>query len=129
MLYATMAALCIAVPLGMWLGSLHLMREEPPRGLSRVGAVHGSVGAVCVALLYLALRGPDRRGVGHGAGGFGWIAFWLLAAALAGGLTVLSFYLRGRTVPPVVVATHASVAIAGAVMLAAYFAAPVSYGR
>jgi len=129
MLNAAVVALCIAVPLGMWLGSLHLLREEPPRGLSRVAAVHGSAGGVCVALLLLALLGPDRRGVGHGAGGFGWVAFWLLAGALMGGATILFLYLRRKSVSPVLVATHASVAIAGAVMLAAYFAAPISYGR
>jgi hypothetical protein len=129
MLNAAVIALCIAMPVGMWLGSLHLLRDEPPSGLSRVGVVHGSVGAVCVALLWMALLGPDRRGVGHGAGAFGWVAFGLLAATLAGGLTILSFYLRHKTVPRLLVATHASVGIAGAVMLAAYFSAPVSYGR
>ena len=129
MLYAAVVALCIAVPLGMWLVSLHLVREEPPAGLSRVAVVHGSVGAACVALLWIALRGPGRHGVGHGAGGFGWIAFAMLAAALLGGLTILGFYWRGKAVPAVLVATHASLGIAGAVMLAAYFSAPVSYGR
>jgi len=129
MLYTAVAALCIAVPLGMWLGSLHLMRDEPPAWLSRVAAVHGSIGAVCVVLLWLALQGPDRRGAGHGAGGFGWFAFVLLAAALVGGLTILGFYLRGRALPKVLVAAHAMAGIAGAVMLAAYFSSPVSYGR
>ena len=129
MLYAAVAALCIAMPVGMWLGSLHLVREEPPSGLGRTGAVHGSAGAVCVALLWMALTGPGRRGVGHGAGAFGWIAFVLLAATLVGGLTILSFYVRRKTVPRLLVATHASVGIIGAVILAAYFSSPVSYGR
>jgi hypothetical protein len=129
MLNAALVALCIAVPVGMWLGSLHLVRDEPPSALSRVGAVHGSVGAACVALLFMALLGPGRRGVGHGAGAFGWIAFMLLAATLVGGLMILGFYLRHKSVPRLLVATHAGAGIVGAVMLAAYFSAPMSYGR
>ncbi|MEJ0048301.1 MAG: hypothetical protein WDN04_20880 [Rhodospirillales bacterium] len=129
MLYAALAALCVALPLGMWLGSLHLVREEPPRRLGGVGVVHGLVGATCVALLFLALRSPDRRGAAHGAGGFGWIAFWVLAATLAGGLTIFVTYLRGKPVSPTLVAAHATAGIAGAVMLAAYFATPTSFGR
>jgi hypothetical protein len=129
MLYAAVAALCIAVPLGLWMSSLHLVRDEPPAGLSRVAAVHGSFGAACVVLLSLALQGPDRRGGGHGAGGFGWFAFALLAVTLVGGLTILGHYLRGRAAPAVLVAAHAMLGIAGAVMLTAYFSSPVSYGR
>lgn len=129
MLYAAVAALCIAVPLGLWMSSLHLLRDEPPVGLSRVGAVHGSMGAACLVLLLLALQGPGRRGAGHGAGGFGWFAFVLLLATLGGGLTILGFYWRGRALPKVLVAAHAMVGIAGAVVLAAYFSLPSSYGR
>jgi hypothetical protein len=129
MLYATIAALCFAVPLGLWLVTLHLVHEDPPSGLSRAAAVHGSMGAASVVLLWLALQGPDRRGAGHGAGGFGWFAFALLAATLVGGLTILGYYLRGRALPKGLVAAHAMAGIAGAVILAAYFSSPVSYGR
>jgi hypothetical protein len=129
MLYAAVAALCIAAPPGLWMSSLHLLRDEKLPSFSRVAAVHGSFGVACVVLLCLALQGPGRRGAGHGAGGFGWFAFVLLVATLSGGLTILGFHLRGRALPKILVAAHAMAGIAGAVMLAAYFSLPSSYGR
>jgi hypothetical protein len=128
MLNPAIASLCVAVLLGMWLSSQHLLEGNPPRFIGRVGAVHGAAGALCVGLLYLALRAKPA-GAGHGAGGFGWTAFWMLAATLLGGLAILSHYLRGRLPPTVLVAVHACVGIGGAVMLAAYYSSSASFGR
>lgn len=124
MFYAAIAILCVAVTLGLWLSAQHLIEEKKPAIMGRVAAIHGTAGAICVALLYLALHHP-----GHPAGKFGWTAFVVLAAALAGGLTILSFHLRGKQVSPALVAMHASAGMAGAVMLAAYFASPASFAR
>jgi hypothetical protein len=124
MFYIVMAVLCVAVMLGLWLSAQYLIEETKPPIMARVAAVHGSAGALCVALLYLTLHHP-----GPPAGKFGWTAFVVLAAALLGGLTILSFHLRGKPVNPTLVAMHASAGLAGAVMLAAYFSTPASFGR
>jgi peptidoglycan biosynthesis protein MviN/MurJ (putative lipid II flippase) len=124
MFYAAIAILCVAVLLGLWLSSQYLIEEKKSAIMRRVAPIHGTAGAICVALLYLALHRP-----GPPAGKFGWTAFVVLAAALAGGVTILSFHLRGKPVNPTLVAMHASVGLTGAVLLAAYFASPASFTR
>ncbi len=124
MLLVTMGILCVAVVLGLWLSAQYLIEEAKPAIMGRIAAVHGAAGAACVLLLYLTLHHP-----GPPAGKFGWTAFVVLAAALAGGVTVLSFHLRGKPVAPALVAMHASAGMAGAVMLAAYYSSPASFGR
>lgn len=130
-LAATMGVMFIAVLLGLWLSSLYLLREEPPKSRI-VGLIHGTIGATCVVLLYEALSRPNTGqgpNAGHGAGGFGWTAFYILAITLAGGLTMLSLQLTRRPVSPLIVAMHATAGIAGAVILSAYWVSPSSYGR
>jgi hypothetical protein len=128
MLIAAMFAMVIAVFLGLWLGALYLIHEEPPKHVPRVGMVHGAAGATAVALLLLALQGP-RRGVHTGAGGFGWTAFTLMALALAGGVTILTLHLRKRGAPTLLIAMHAMLGVAGSVMLSAWWSSPASFGR
>jgi hypothetical protein len=128
MLIAAISAMGIAVCLGMWLSALYLIREEPPKKLPITGIVHGSAGFAAVALLLIALQGP-RRGVHTGAGGFGWTAFVLMAAAFLGGVTILSFHLRRRGAPSLLIVMHAMMGIAGGVMLSAWWASPASFGR
>jgi hypothetical protein len=128
MLIAAISAMAIAIVLGLWLASLHLVREEPPKGIPITGVLHGSAGAASVVLLLLALRGPPR-GVHTGAGGFGWTAFALMVLALAGGITILSFHLRRRGAPALLIAMHGMLGIAGGVLLSAWWASPASYGR
>jgi hypothetical protein len=64
-----------------------------------------------------------------GAGGFGWTAFALMALALAGGVTILTFHLRKRGAPVLLIAMHAMLGIAGGVMLSAWWASPVNFGQ
>jgi hypothetical protein len=128
MLTASLTVTTIVVLLGLWLSSLHLIREEPPRTIPVTGMVHGAAGAVAVVLLLVALQGP-RRGVHTGAGGFGWTAFALMALALAGGVTILTFHLRKRGAPVLLIAMHAMLGIAGGVMLSAWWASPVNFGQ
>jgi hypothetical protein len=90
--------------------------------------IHGASGLAAVVLLGLALRGP-ARGVHTGAGGFGWTAFGLMATALAGGVTILTFHLRRKGAPNLLIAMHGILGIAGGVMLSAWWASPASYGR
>jgi ABC-type transport system involved in cytochrome c biogenesis permease subunit len=131
LLAAAMGALFVAVVLGLWLSSLYLLRDEPPKGMV-TGLVHGTVGAVCVALVFYALNRPNPGPGpthGHAAGSFGWTAFYTLVITLAGGLTILAMHLTRRKISPVLVAMHATAGIAGAVILCAYWVTPSSYGR
>jgi hypothetical protein len=128
MLLPTIAVLSLAVLLGLWLAAGYLVYDTPPRHMGIVGVIHGTVGATCVTLLYMALQGPGRDGV-HSAGNFGWTGFVVLAAAFLGGLTILSLHMLRRTINPVLVAAHASVAIIGAVIVLAYWSNHASFGR
>jgi hypothetical protein len=126
-----MGVMFVAVLLGLWLSSLYLVNEEPPKS-RRLGLIHGSIGAACVALLYLALHNPNTGkgpNAGHSAGNFGWTAFYVLVVALAGGLTILSLHMTRKPITPLLVAMHAMAGIAGAVILCAYWVSPSSYGR
>jgi hypothetical protein len=128
MLIAAIAAMTLALCLGLWLSALILIREEPPKSIPITAMVHGTAGATAVVLLLLALRGPPR-GVHTGAGGFGWTAFALMATALLGGITILSFHMRKRGAPSLLIAMHAMLGIAGGVMLSAWWASPASFGH
>jgi hypothetical protein len=128
MLTACISALGVAVCLGLWLSAQILINEDPPKRIPVTGIIHATAGAATVILLLLALRGPPR-GVHTGAGAFGWTSFVLLAITLAGGATILSFHLRRRGAPTLLIAMHAMLGIAGAVLLSAWWASPASYGR
>jgi hypothetical protein len=128
MLIAALSTMGVTVCLGMWLGALYLVREEAPKRIPITGLVHGSAGALCVLLLLLALRGPPR-GVHTGAGAFGWASFGLLATALLGGATILGFHLRRRGAPTLLIAMHGMLGAAGGILLAAWWASPVSFDR
>ena len=126
-----MGALFVAVTLGLWLSSIYLLREEAPKGMV-TGLAHGSVGALCVSLVFVALNRPNPGlgpTAGQPAGHFGWIAFYTLVITLAGGLTILTTHLARRRVSPLLVALHASAGIAATVILCAYWVSPLSYGR
>ena len=125
MLIAALSTMGVTICLGMWLGALYLVREEPPKRILVTGIIHGSTGAVCVLLLLLALRGP-ARGVHTGAGAFGWVSFAMLATALLGGATILSFHLRRRGAPTLLIAMHGMLGAAGGILLAAWWASPAS---
>jgi hypothetical protein len=106
----------IAVLLGLTLALLFAHGTAYP---APVGWLHGALGVAGLVLLLLALRGPPR-GVEMGAGHFGIIAAWLLALALLFGLLMLGRALRRGTIPGAAVGIHATLAIAGFVMLVAY---------
>jgi hypothetical protein len=128
MLIAAVSVMAVAIVLGLWLGSLYLVRDEPPKAIPITGLLHGAAGATSVVLLLLALRGPPR-GEHTGAGSFGWTAFWLMALALAGGVTILSFHLRRRGAPALLIAMHGMLGISGGLILAAWWASPASHSH
>ncbi len=83
------------------------------------GFLHGALGIAAFALLLAGLRGP-ARGVADGAGSFGGLAAVMVGIALLLGLVL--FGARMRRSPPsmLVVGLHATIAVGGLVMLAAY---------
>ena len=107
--------LTLAAAAGTVLALWHLRataaQQRPPIA---AGIAHGSVGAVGLAVLLLALRGP-ARGVDAGAGSFGTLAAVLFAGALLTGVLLLV----GRR-KVVVMTIHAGIAITGYVLLLAW---------
>jgi len=118
MLQFAFILLLIAGTLGGGLAVWHL-RPQVPSPPWLLGALHGALGAAGLGLLLLALRGPPR-GMATGVAGFGMVAAVLLAVALVAGLAVLAARLRRRGIGGLFIAIHASLAIAGIVILAAY---------
>jgi hypothetical protein len=119
MLLWSFVLLLITTVLGTALAGLHLRAGSTKPPCLPFGALHGLLGIVGLGALLLALRGP-ARGVAMGVGGFGSIAALLLAAALLAGLAVLIVRWRHRRVPGLVIGIHATIAVSGVVILAAY---------
>lgn len=119
MLLLSFVLLLVTALLGGALAALHLRagNARPPRWW--FGALHGLVGVIGLGALLLALRGPPR-GEAMGVGAFGRIAAFLLATALLTGVAVLAARLRYRRVPGLVIGIHATIAVSGVVVLAAY---------
>ncbi len=109
--------LTLAVAAGTILGLLHLRGGGAPRPPVAAGIAHGLIGTLGLALLWPVAQGP-ARGVAAGAGSFGPVAAWLLAVALATGVTVL---IRRRGQPAILMAIHAGIAITGYLLLVAWY--------
>jgi hypothetical protein len=86
------------------------------------GAAHGLVGLAGFLALLPALGGPPR-GVASGSADFVGIAAFLLAGGLLLGGWVAVARLWRRQASALVLGLHATLAVAGLVMLAAYAAA------
>ena len=114
MLLGSFFVLLAAGTLGSVLAALHLRSDAPPP--RAFGALHGVVGGAGLLGLVIALRGPPR-GVAMGVGAFGTVAAVLFSVTLVVGLALL--VLR-RRLSGAIIALHASIAIAGIVILAAY---------
>lgn len=120
MLGLAFALIGAAAPLGAGLALIHLRgpRARPPRRAAAL--LHGALGGAGLAALVMALR----RGLpptGMGLSGFGAIAAGFLGVAFALGLAL---FVSGRRRRPsgALLAVHASLAIAGLVVLLALFA-------
>jgi hypothetical protein len=118
MLSLSFGVLLIVGLLGSALAAMHLrVGGAPPRGL--FGALHGLLGAIGFAMLLLALRGPTR-GAAMGVAAFGRIAAALLAIALIAGVGILILRLRHQPMTGLMIGIHATIAVGGIVILAAY---------
>jgi len=119
MLLLSFVLLLIAASLGIALAVLHLRVGNRRAPGTLPGALHGLLGVVGLAALLLALHGP-ARGEAMGVGAFGRISAVLLAIAVLAGLAVLLARLRYRRAPGLVIGIHATIAVSGVVILAAY---------
>jgi len=118
MLIAAFVFLGLAVLLGSVLAVMH-MREGTAVPAWPVGALHGLLAAGGLGCLLLALRGP-ARGVAQGTVSFGAIAAALLVLAAAFGLTLLGARIGRRRIAGALIGIHATLAVGGFVVLAAY---------
>lgn len=117
------AIVSLAVALGLGLASVALIgKDSLSRKAVPVAHVHGAAGLLGVAAVLLALRGPPR-GTHSGAGSFGVIAAAMLAGALLAGSAILAAHLRRRPVSALAIGLHASLGVAGFVVLAAFYGA------
>ena len=96
-----------------------LMQWRPSGGGWRAALAHGALGAAGFVVLLLGMGGPSR-GAAMGAQNFGAIAAGLVGFALALGLLILAARSRRRAPGPLLLGLHATLAVAGVVMLAAY---------
>ncbi len=103
------------------LGLILLSNTAPSR--ARVwwpGAVHGAAGAAGFGLLVAGVAAGPVRGVAQGASSFGPAAAGLVAGGLALGVLLLIGRLRRQMPAMLVLGLHATLGVAGLVMLAAY---------
>jgi hypothetical protein len=126
MLNVAFGFLAIAASLGAYL-AVGFMRAgragkpasgDVPAGLRGLGLIHGSLGGAGLLVLLAALRaGVVRPAVGFA--GFGQVSAWLLGIALVLGLAILGMAQARRGRVSLLLAAHATLAIAGVVVLLA----------
>jgi hypothetical protein len=107
--------LTATVTVGATLALLYLRGVVKPIA----GVLHGLLGVTGLGLLILALRGP-RHGDAMGVGSFGITAAVLVGVALTIGPFIPLSAKRSPRVAGVVIATHATLAITGFVLLLAW---------
>jgi hypothetical protein len=119
MLIAAFASLGAAVLAGTALAVLFLRDESGAAAPWPLAALHGLLGVGGLACLVFALGGPPR-GLHQGTSSFGEVSAVLIAiAALVGGM-VLVIHLRKRRRAGTLIGLHATLAVSGLVILAAY---------
>ena len=119
MLSLSFGLLLVTGLLGGGLAIAHLRAGTGPVPNWRLGGLHALLGIAGLAVLLLSLRGPPR-GEAMGVAGFGRIAAVLLSIALIAGLAILFLRLGRRRFPGLVIGVHATLAISGITVLAAY---------
>jgi hypothetical protein len=119
MLTAAFVILAIAVALGAVLAVLHLRSNRTATPPWPLGALHGILAIVGLGCLALALRGPPR-GVQQGTASFGVIAAVLFVLAALLGARLLAARGFGKQIGGGTIAVHATLAVSGFVILAAY---------
>jgi hypothetical protein len=121
-LIGAFVVLAAAVALGTALAVLYLRGERAAAAPILLTTLHGLFGLGGFACLLLALRGP-ARGLDQGTGAFGVVAAVLLAAAALAGLWVLFVHHVRKRRAGTLIGLHATLAVSGFVILAAYLLA------
>ncbi len=119
MLSAAFIVLTVAVLIGTLLAVLH-MRENAALPAWPLPALHLLAALGGLAALALSLRGP-ARGVEQGTAAFGAGSAAILALAALVGIALLVARLRRGKVSSALIGVHATLAISGFVVLAAYY--------
>ncbi len=119
MLTAAFVILTIAVALGAVLAVLHLRANRTAAPPWPLGALHGILALTGLGCLALALRGPPR-GVQQGTASFGIIAAVLFVLAALLGARLLAARVFKKPIGGGTIAVHATLAVSGFVILAAY---------
>ncbi len=122
MLTAAFAVLAAAVLFGAALAIWFLRGGTANEPTWQVAALHGIIGIAGLCCLVLALRGPPR-GLDQGTASFGAIAATLLALAALAGLGILLLRRGKGHRAGTLIGLHATLAIGGFVVLAAYLMA------
>ena len=101
------------------LAVLHMRAAGAGAAPWQIAILHGLLGIGGLISLALALQGPPR-GLDQGISSFGLISATLiaLAALIGGGMALLR--LLGRRLPGGLIGVHATLAVSGFVILAAY---------
>ncbi len=120
MLLLSLFMLCAGATLGLGLALLHGLGRPP--ALS-AGLAHGTLGLGGLAVLMAALGGPPR-GVALGGASFGVFAAVMLAATALAGLLILTARARRWRPSALLIGLHATLALFGVVILAAYLSLP-----
>lgn len=120
MLNAAFVIIASAALLGItMLAVQHMRAKTAAAGPRLIALLHGLLGIGGLICLAWALRGPPR-GLDQGTSSFGLISATLiaLAALIGGGVVVL--HLLGKWIPGTLIGIHATLAVSGFVILAAY---------
>jgi hypothetical protein len=118
LIIAAFIILAVAVLLGSVLAVLHVQAEgsTPPWSLAALHGLLAIGGLICLAL---ALRGPPR-GLDQGVASFGIIATLLITLAALIGVALLAKRIFKTPVAGIMIGIHATLAVSGFVILAAY---------
>ena len=123
MLLLSLSLLAGAALFGTGLAVRYLQSEGRRLPKFAFAALHAALATAGLATLLLALTAPPR-GAAMGVAGFGRVAAGFLALALLSGLLPLTARLRRKRLklPNLVIGLHATLAVSGVVILAAYCA-------
>jgi hypothetical protein len=119
MLIAAFVILGIGVLLGSLLAVVHLRAAGLATRTAALGAVHALIALGGFACLLVALRGPPR-GLETGTAEFGVVAAVLMALAALLGAGFFALRLLKRRIASSLIGIHATLAVAGLVVLVAY---------